>query len=70
MTATDLKKTLEEELTVPVWPTAGAALGLSRGPTYEAIRRGDIPSIRVGRAIRVPTAALRVMLQIEPKNAA
>ena len=33
MTATDLKKTLEEELTVPVWPTAGAALGLSRGPS-------------------------------------
>lgn len=38
---------------------AGQALGLSRDATYSAIRAGHIPSIRVGRLYRVPTAVLR-----------
>jgi excisionase family DNA binding protein len=33
-------------------------LGLARSSAYEAIRRGQIPSIRVGRRLLVPTAAL------------
>ena len=35
-----------------------AALGLSRSKTYSLIQAGEIRSIRVGRAIRVPVAAL------------
>jgi hypothetical protein len=31
---------------------------LSRDASYEAARRGDIPTIRVGRLLRVPVAAM------------
>ena len=39
-------------------------LGLSRGATYEAIRRGEIPSIRIGRRIIIPRVPLERMLGI------
>jgi excisionase family DNA binding protein len=52
-----------ERLVMPLWPDAGQALGLSRNATYEAARRGEIPTIRFGRLIKVPTAALRRMLE-------
>lgn len=48
--------------TLPVWPDTGQILGLSKSATYEGIRTGEIPSIRIGRRILVPTAALRRML--------
>jgi len=48
--------------TMKVWPDVGRALGLSKASTYEAVASGEIPSIRVGRRILVPTAALRNML--------
>ena len=70
MTQNDIQKALRQDLTVPVWPTAGRALGLSRNSAYEAVKRGEIPSLRIGSAIRVPTAALRQMLGLEPKSAA
>lgn len=38
-------------------------LGLSRGLVYEAIRRGEIPSIRIGRRILIPCAALKQLLE-------
>jgi excisionase family DNA binding protein len=41
---------------------AGELLGLSRGLTYEAIRTGQIPSIRIGRRILIPKAALLRLL--------
>ncbi len=31
---------------------------LGRNASYEAARRGDIPTIRVGRLLRVPVAAM------------
>ena len=39
-----------------------AILGIARGSAYEAVRRGDIPSIRVGKRILVPRARLHAML--------
>jgi excisionase family DNA binding protein len=42
-----------------------AALGLSRGATYNGVQTGEIPSIRIGRRIVVPTAAVRRMLQLD-----
>jgi excisionase family DNA binding protein len=42
---------------------AGKLLGLSRGSVYEAIRTGQIPSIRVGRRILIPRAALEQLLE-------
>jgi len=37
-------------------------LRIGRSAGYEAARRGDIPTIRVGRRILVPRAALERML--------
>lgn len=46
-------------------PEAGAKLGLSRSSAYEAARRGDIPTIHLGRLIKVPVAAFERMLSGE-----
>lgn len=60
----DLRKAVMEQLTVPV-EVAGKVFGLCRVSAYEAVKDGTIPSIRIGRRIAVPTAALRKMLGIE-----
>ncbi len=39
-----------------------ALLRLSKGATYQAVREGIIPSIRVNRRILIPRAALERML--------
>ena len=41
---------------------AGRALDLSRNAAYGAARRGDIPTIRIGKRLLVPRAALERML--------
>ena len=38
-------------------------LGLSRGLIYEAIRKGQIPSLKIGRRILVPKAGLQRLLE-------
>ena len=38
-------------------------LRLSRGATYEAIRKRQIPSIHIGRRILIPRVALERQLQ-------
>ena len=43
----------------------GEALGVSRATAYEGVRSAEIPSIRVGRRIVVPTAALRRLLKLD-----
>lgn len=50
---------------MPLWPDTGQALGLSRASAYDAAARGEIPTIRIGRRILVPTAALRRMLAMD-----
>jgi excisionase family DNA binding protein len=44
-------------------PEAGAMLGLTRNGSYEAAKRGDIPTIRIGKLLRVPKAAFNAMLE-------
>jgi excisionase family DNA binding protein len=56
--------TPEEQPTVSV-EQAGAWCGLGRSAAYEAVRRGELPSLRFGRSLRVPTARLRVMLGMD-----
>ncbi len=48
---------------------AGKKLRISRGLIYHAINTGQIPSIRIGRRILVPTAALeRLVNQTRPEG--
>ncbi len=48
---------LEDRITLTVEEVA-SLLGLGRTATYEAARRGQIPSRRLGRRVIVPVAAL------------
>ena len=46
---------MTERLTLTV-AEAARLLGISRGACYEAIRVGQVPSIRIGRRVLVPRA--------------
>lgn len=43
---------------------AGRVLGVGRGLAYEAARRGQIPTIRLGHRLVVPVAALERLLGV------
>jgi excisionase family DNA binding protein len=43
-------------------PEAARLLRISRGAAYEAVRMGQIPSVRIGRRVLIPTALLLRML--------
>ena len=46
-------------------PEAGAEyFGLSRCGSYEAAKRGEIPTIRIGKLLRVPIAAMEQKLSM------
>lgn len=47
---------------VPAWPGG-------RSSTYEAVRRGELPSVRIGRRLFVPTAHLRRLLGLDDARA-
>jgi hypothetical protein len=42
-----------KDLTIPVWPTYGKIVKLSRNKAYESVRVGDVESIKVCGSIRV-----------------
>jgi hypothetical protein len=44
-------------------PEAGAMLGLCRNAAYEAAARGDIPTIKIGKLLKVPKVAFDRMLE-------
>lgn len=52
-------------LTLTVEEAAGL-LGISRAFAYEAVRRGEIPSIRIGRRVLVPRVALDRLVSGSP----
>jgi hypothetical protein len=52
-------------------PEAGKRyFGLSRNGAYDAAARGDLPTIRIGRLLRVPVRALERMLDRASEPAA
>ena len=51
----------EKKLTLTVDETA-KCLGIGRNSAYEAVARGEIPFIRVGKRLLVPKAALEILL--------
>jgi hypothetical protein len=56
-------------LTISV-PEAGRRyFGLSRNAAYDAAARGEIPTIKIGRLLRVPVRALERMLDEAGKAA-
>jgi excisionase family DNA binding protein len=60
--------TVEEALRLPTVITveeAGRLLGLGRSAAYEAVARGELPTIRFGRRLLVPTARVLAMLGLD-----
>jgi excisionase family DNA binding protein len=49
---------------------AAELLAIGRTAAYEAVRRGDIPSVRIGRAIRCPRHALEQLLNVNDRTLA
>jgi hypothetical protein len=49
-------------LTAVSVPVAARLLSLSRQAGYDAVARGDVPAIRIGRRLVVPVVKLRRML--------
>lgn len=59
----------DQPLTITV-PEAGKRyFGLSKNASYAAAERGDIPTIKVGRLLRVPVRAMDRLLEGEPAKA-
>jgi excisionase family DNA binding protein len=63
------KAKADERLVVSV-PEAGRVLGLGRNAAYEAVKRGEIPVLRFGKLLKVPTAWLERVLRGETGEAA
>jgi hypothetical protein len=57
-----------DEKTLDV-PTAGKRyFGLGRNASYQAVARGEMPVVRIGKMLRVPVIALERMLsEARPK---
>ena len=56
------RKAKREALVLTV-EEAAEALGISRPSAYAAARSGELPTIRIGRLLRVPKLALEQKLQ-------
>ena len=54
-------KATETKLTLTV-PEAAQQLGIGRNAAYQGVRRGEIPSIRVGNRLLVPKRAFDELL--------
>ncbi len=44
-------------------PQAAEILGIGRNSAYEAVKRGEIPTIKIGRLLKVPKVAFDRMLE-------
>lgn len=59
----------EKPWTISV-PEAGKKyLGIGRVASYEAAHRGEIPTVKIGRLLRVPVAVLERKLSQPEENA-
>ena len=54
-----------ERLTMSV-EEASEVLGISRSLAYELVRRGEIPSLRLGRRLVVPVRGLEALVEQAP----
>ena len=65
----EIRRLLNENAVLPLWPQTGKMLNLSRGGTYAAAARGDIKTIQLGRLKRVPSAWLKAKLGLDEPGA-
>jgi hypothetical protein len=57
-----VRETAELPATISV-PDAGRRyFGMSRNASYDAAARGEIPTVRIGRLLRVPVRAMEAIL--------
>lgn len=58
MSATTTSRALPDPAVEPTITVerAAAVLGISHRSGYNAVERGELPALRVGRLVRVPTA--------------
>jgi excisionase family DNA binding protein len=56
-------KISEDTKVVMTVPEAGKKLGLGRNGAYEAAARGEIPTIKIGKLLKVPKVAFDRMLE-------
>jgi excisionase family DNA binding protein len=63
--ARELARSLPPVITVA---QGGALLGLGRAAAYEAVQRGELPALRFGRRLLVPTACVLALLGLDPTN--
>jgi hypothetical protein len=54
--------------TISVTDCGMKVFGLSRNGSYDAAKRGDFKTIHLGKRIVVPTAPLRKMLGLDPRE--
>jgi excisionase family DNA binding protein len=47
---------------------AAELLGVSRRAAYRAVAAGQLPALRLGRRIHIPTAPLLAMLGVSPEE--
>ncbi|MDQ3342189.1 MAG: helix-turn-helix domain-containing protein [Actinomycetota bacterium] len=57
--------TLDDAPDVLTVEQVAAVLSIGRNQAYEAVRRGDIYAVRLGRSLRVPKAAVLRLLNPE-----
>jgi excisionase family DNA binding protein len=57
----------KDKLTLSV-EEAAAALGLGRAAAYLAAARGELPTVRIGRRLLVPKAALHELLRVPSRQ--
>ena len=55
--------TLDELPDVLTVATCARFLGIGRNAAYEAVRRAELPAIRIGRRLLVPKLALKQLLE-------
>jgi excisionase family DNA binding protein len=58
---------MDKELVITV-PEAGRRLGIGRAAAYQAAATGQLPTIRIGRLLRVPVQALERLLDAQPAS--
>jgi hypothetical protein len=70
MTDDEIREAILTKLAVPLWPTAGKALGLGQHAAHAAAERVDIPTLQwSGKTRPVPTAWLRQVLGLDERAA-